>query len=315
MALVKKEAYFNSSNGVNKIRTFIWEDDDLTPVGVVQLTHGMAEHIDRYDGFARFLASNGFVVCGHDHLGHGKSIECRSEIGFMGAENGDKRLVDDMHILTKIMKKRNPDIPYFLFGHSMGSFCSRVYATHFGDELDGLILCGTGDMPEIINAARDLIDMLVVKYGVTRRVEKIGEIMNKGFSAMSPDKENSLGWISENADNRLEYSNDELCGFTYTLAGYRDIYNIIREACDSAWAYRMPKDLPVMIISGANDPVGMNGKGVLSVANNLTEAGIEPTTILYPGMRHEILNETEKEVVYNDVLKFLLSLYTGKTVD
>ncbi|MBR5545095.1 MAG: alpha/beta fold hydrolase, partial [Clostridia bacterium] len=189
MALVRKEAYFNSSNGVNKIRTLIWEDDELTPIGIVQLTHGMAEHIARYDEFARFLASNGFVVCGNDHLGHGKSIECRAEIGFMGEENGDKRLVDDMHILTKIMKKRNPDIPYFLFGHSMGSFCARIYATHFGDELDGVILCGTGDMPDLINAGVDLIDMLVNKYGVMRRVDKVAEIMNKGFSAMSPKKE------------------------------------------------------------------------------------------------------------------------------
>lgn len=143
MALVRKEAYFNSSNGKNKIRTLIWEDDELTPIGIVQLAHGMCEHIARYDDFARFLAGNGFVVCGNDHLGHGKSIENRSELGTMGAVNGDKRLVDDMHILTRIMKKRNPDLPYFLFGHSMGSFCARVYAAHFGDELSGLIICGT----------------------------------------------------------------------------------------------------------------------------------------------------------------------------
>lgn len=310
MALVRKEAYFNSSNGLNKIRTLIWEDDELTPVGIVQLTHGMAEHIARYDEFARFLASNGFVVCGNDHLGHGKSIDERSQIGYMGEENGDKRLVDDMHILTKIMKKRNPDIPYFLFGHSMGSFCTRVYATHFGYELDGIILCGTGDIPSIVNAAVDGIDMLVAKYGTTRRIDAMADVMNKGFSMLGTDKGNPLAWLSENADNRLAYSNDELCGFTYTLAGYRDIYNLMREACDELWAYRLPQELSVMVISGSNDPVGMNGKGVLAVADQLAAAGFDPTTILYPGMRHEILNETEREVVFKDVLKFLLSVYT-----
>lgn len=309
MALVRKEAYFNSSNGLNKIRTLIWEDDELTPIGIVQLTHGMAEHIARYDEFAKFLASNGFVVCGNDHLGHGKSIDERAQIGYMGEENGDKRLVDDMHILTKIMKKRNPDIPYFLFGHSMGSFCTRVYATHFGYELDGIILCGTGDLPPIINAAVDGIDLLVAKYGSTRRVDTVADVMNKGFSMMGDDKGNPLAWLSENAENRLNYSNDELCGFTYTLAGYRDIYNIMREACDELWAYRLPQELSVMVISGAKDPVGMNGKGVLAVADQLAVAGFDPTTILYPGMRHEILNETEKEVVFNDVLKFLQSTY------
>lgn len=310
MALVRKEAYFNSSNGENLIRTLIWEDDELTPIGIVQLAHGMAEHIARYDDFARFLASNGFVVCGNDHLGHGKSITERSQIGYMGDYNGDKRLIDDMHILTKIMKKRNPDIPYFLFGHSMGSFCARVYGSHFGYELDGMILCGTGDMPEIINAGVDIIEALVHKYGLTNRVDKMAEIMNKGFSMMGNDKESSLAWLSENPENRLNYSNDELCGFTYTLAGYRDIYNLIREACDPSWAYRLPDELSVMVISGAKDPVGMNGKGVLAVADQLAEAGFDPTTILYPTMRHEILNETDNDVVYNDVLKFLLSLYT-----
>ncbi len=313
MALVKKEAYFRSSNGINLIRTLIWEDDELTPIGIVQLTHGMAEHIARYDGFARFLASNGFVVCGHDHLGHGKSITERAEIGYMGEENGDKRLVDDMHILTKIMKKRNPELPYFLFGHSMGSFCARVYGSHFGYELDGLILCGTGDLPDIINAAADGMDYLVAKYGSKNRIEKVAEFMNKGFSMMSDDKGNPLAWLSLNAENRLAYSNDELCGFTYTLAGYRDIYNLMREACDPAWAERLPDGLPVMVISGAKDPVGMNGKGVLAVADQLVMAGYEPTTILYPTMRHEILNEDDRDVVYNDVLAFLQSTYTNDT--
>ena len=123
-------------------KMYVWDDVRSDAKGVIQLVHGMAEHIARYDEFARFLAANGFVVCGNDHLGHGKSIDDRYQIGYMGDYNGDKRLVDDMHILTKIMKKRNPDIPYFLFGHSMGSFCSRIYAVHFGYELDGVILCG-----------------------------------------------------------------------------------------------------------------------------------------------------------------------------
>lgn len=310
MALVRKEAFFNSSNGKNKIRTLIWQDEELTPIGIVQLTHGMCEHIARYDAFARFLASNGFIVCGNDHLGHGKSIEKRAEIGNMGAVNGDKRLVDDMHILTKIMKKRNPDIPYFLFGHSMGSFCARVYAAHFGNELDGLIICGTGNTPSIISVASTPIDALVEKFGHMKRIDKIAEIMNKGFSAMTEDKDNPLAWISYNEENRIAYSNDDLCTFTYTLGGYRDIYNLMREACDDAWVYRLPKDLPIMIVSGSSDPVGLNGKGVLAVADNLVKAGFDPTVILYPGMRHEILNETENQMVYNDILAFLQSVYT-----
>ena len=143
MAIVKTEAYFNSSTGRNKIHTLIWKEEDLTPVGVFQIAHGMAEHIERYDDFARFLAANGFVVCGNDHLGHGKSVNSDEDYGYFDEYNGDKRLVDDMHILTKIMKKKYPNLPYFLFGHSMGSLCARVYTAHFGYELNGVIYCGT----------------------------------------------------------------------------------------------------------------------------------------------------------------------------
>ena len=110
MAIVRTEAYFNSSNGINKIRTLIWKDDELTPRGVFQIAHGMAEHIGRYDEFAKYIASNGFVVCGNDHLGHGKSVSDVSELGFIAEKNGDKRLVDDMHIITKIMNKKYPDL-------------------------------------------------------------------------------------------------------------------------------------------------------------------------------------------------------------
>lgn len=312
MAVVRKEAYFNSSNGVNKVHTLIWEDPDLTPVGVLQLTHGMAEHILRYDDFARFFASNGFVVCGHDHVGHGKSINERSEIGYIAPVNGDKRLVDDMHILTKIMKKRNPDIPYFLFGHSMGSFCARVYAAHFGEELNGLILCGTGEIPDISSALLDLMDIVCEKYGEKRRVDQIGDLINKGASLIVGDSENPLAWLSVDGDNRLRYSNDDLCGFTYTLRGYRDIFAVMCEACESSWAYKMPQHLPVMIISGANDPVGSKGRGVLTVAENLVGAGIEPNVILYPGLRHEILNEEDNDQVYKDILEFLHSCYTAR---
>lgn len=311
MALVRKEAYFNSSNGKNKIRTLIWQDDELTPVGVVQLTHGMAEHIARYDEFARFLASNGFVVCGNDHLGHGKSIESRAQLGTMGASNGDKRLVDDMHILTRIMKKRYPELPYFLFGHSLGSFCAAVYAAHFGEELNGLILSGGGTMPSLFSVAAGGMDKLVEKFGYMKKFDKMPEMMNKTFSSMTDDKELPLAWLSYNPENRLAYSNDDLCGFTYTLGGYRDIYNIMREASEDRWPYRLPKNLKVMMVSGADDPVGFKGRGVLTTADRLTQAGFDPTVILYPGMRHEILHETEKEVVFRDVLNFLFSVYSS----
>lgn len=312
MAIVRTEAYFNSSNGINKIRTLIWKDDELTPRGVFQIAHGMAEHIGRYDEFAKYIASNGFVVCGNDHLGHGKSVNDISELGFIAEKNGDKRLVDDMHILTKIMKKRYPDLPYFLFGHSMGSFCARVYTAHFGDELNGAVFCGTGELPAVAAALQEPINKLCEKLGPHTKYEIMGSAMNAFFNVMVPDKTSPLSWISANADNIEAYKDDPLCGFIFTLGGYRDLFAIANDASRKEWASEVPLDLPILIISGALDPVGLNGKGVMAVSDNLVLAGKEPTVVLYPGDRHEILMESDKDVVYHDVLAWLDSQYVAK---
>lgn len=309
MAIERREAYFNSSTGVNRIRTLIWADDAITPIGVVQIAHGMAEHIGRYDDFARMLASNGFVVCGNDHLGHGKSVNDVSELGFFADTNGDKRLVDDMHILTRIMKKRYPDLPYFLFGHSMGSFCARVYTVHFGYELNGVIYCGTGELPAVVSAFQEPVNKLCEKLGVRKRVDFLADVFNALCNVMVPEKGSALVWISADAENRRNYANDSFCGFALSLGGYRDLFALANDASRKEWAYEVPQALPVMIISGAKDPVGLNGKGVLSVADNLVLAGKEPTVILYPGDRHEILNEADRETVYSDVLAWLNSIY------
>ena len=309
MAIVRTEAYFNSSDKIHQIRTLIWQDDKLKPIGVIQLAHGMAEHIERYDDFARFLASNGFVVCGNDHLGHGKSINDMSELGFFAEKDGNVRIVDDMHILTKIMKKRCPDLPYFLFGHSMGSLCARVYTTHFGDELNGVIYCGTAEVPAAACLLQPVIDSLIEKFGPKTVVDKLGEIFNTVSNLSVDEKDSPIAWLSRSQANKDKYAEDPLCGFTFTISGYRDVFALANECSSSAWAQKVPNGLPILIISGALDPVGMNGKGVISVSDNLVLAGKDPTVILYPGDRHEILNEEDNSIVYNDVLSFIKSTY------
>ncbi len=315
MAIEKTEAYFNSSTGQNKIRTMIWKETDLTPIGVFQIAHGMAEHIDRYEEFAEFLAGNGFIVCGNDHLGHGKSATSIADLGFFAEKDGDKRLVDDMHILTQIMKRKYPDLPYFLFGHSMGSLCARVYTTHFGYELSGVIYCGTGEVPATADIFLPVFNAVCDKMGANTDTKYIPKLFNAACNLMLEDKDKDaqkdmLAWLSKNAENRSEYEEDPFCGFPMKLGGYRDIFALAVECGARDWAEKVPKDLPVMIISGAKDPVGVSGRGPLCVADNLALAGIDPTVILYPGDRHEILLEADREVVYKDILSWLLSIYT-----
>lgn len=309
MAIIKKEAYFHSSTGKNKIRTLIWEDDTMQPVAVFQIAHGLGEHMDRYDAFARFLAANGFIVCGNDHLGHGKSADSMEDLGFTAEKDGDLRMVDDMHILQNIMKKRYPDLKYFLFGHSMGSFCARVYSTHFGHELDGVIYCGTGDFPPIITLFDHLLDNLAERLGPATKAKKITEqftlSMNRPFAETARTMND---WLTSDEEELDQIMADPMCNFILSYSMVRDLSKLQMECAEGDWAAKVPLTLPVLMISGANDPVGRNGKSVLAVSEKLEKTGHTPDIILYPDCRHNLLNETVREKIYNDILIWLYSV-------
>lgn len=300
MSIIVKDAYFNSSTGVDRIHCMIWENDEIEKKGIIQLAHGVSEHIGRYDDFAKFLADNGYIVCGNDHLGHGLSARSMDELGFFCETDGDVRMVDDMHILHNIMHKRYPDLPYYLFGHSMGSFCARVYAADFGEELNGLILCGTGELPSAAILAEEPLKMITEKTNSMFRLNT-----NSVTKLFSKEEKSDYEWLSYNRENIEKYEADPLCGFTLTLSGNRDLISLANTACNPMWASRVPVGLPILLISGAKDVVGFNGRGVINVCDNLEDAGHKPEVILYPGMKHEILNEDEHEKVYNDVLNWL----------
>ena len=306
MAIIKKEAYFNSSTGVDKIRTLIWYDDSVELKAVFQIAHGVCEHIGRYDDFAVFLAENGYVVCGNDHIGHGKSVASEADLGFTAEKEGYRRFVDDMHILYNIMHRRYPDLPYYLFGHSMGSLCARVYTSTFGTELAGLILCGTAQVPSGLSMFVDTLEKAVEKFGPRTVNHTLASMLNKVSSLRISDKQTDLDWLSLNRQNVEEYIKDPLCGQELSLAGIRDLATIGILACDKMWPATIPVDLPILIIAGALDPVGFNGKGPIDCADSLVETGHEPTVLIYPCCRHEILNEDSKEKIYNDILGWLV---------
>ncbi len=304
MAIIRKEAYYTSSNGANKVRALIWQDDEKTAGGVIQIAHGVCEHIGRYDDFARFLASNGFVVCGNDHLGHGKTVELESELGYV-YEGDNVNMVRDMNTLHNIMAKRYPDIPYIIFGHSMGSFLARIYTAAFGERLSGAIFCGTGQVPPAVMLLEDpvkaIMDKLPENSSTPASVVHIFEKLTKKVFKEADE----FAWLSRNAENIENYRNDTLSGFDMTPSLAKELVILAVKASDPLWASRLPKTLPVMLISGAKDPIGMFGRGVLAVSDALVKEGIEPEVILYPADRHEILNEVDKDKVYADVLNFI----------
>ncbi len=303
MSVIKKDAYYLSSTKVNKIHCCIWQSDEKQAKGVFQIAHGISEHIERYDHFARFLAEQGYIVCGNDHLGHGKSVENVEDFGFFAEQDGDLRLIDDMHILYTIMHKRYPELPYYLLGHSMGSFCARVYVTAFYNELSGVIFCGTGELPCAAVALEEPVKFLCKKLGVSAEVP--ASLLDKVSMLGIKDARTEKDWLSRNEKNVDAYIDDPLCGNSIKLGAVRDILSLANTACAKEWAYLIPPTLPILLISGAKDPIGFNGKGVINVCDNLEDAQHEPKVILYPGDRHEILNEEDNDIVYNDIHQFL----------
>ncbi len=311
MAVIRKEAYYASANNRNMIRTLIWQDDEVQPIAVVQIAHGVVEHIGRYDAFARYLTQFGFVVCGNDHIGHGKSVNDVEELGYIDETDGYVYIVRDMNTLYKIMHKRYPDLPYFLFGHSLGSFLAKIYAANFGSELAGLILCGTGMLPAVASMFDGALDDLIMRLGGSGTHLQFMNTLTGKISAKAYGDGDDLSWLSENKENREAYRADPLCGFVLKNAGTKNVAMIGIKGCDPLWATKLPHHLPVMLISGAKDPIGMNGKGVLDLSDQLVNAGFDPVVILYPCDRHEILHEDDKERVYEDVANFVKAALQG----
>ena len=310
MSIIRTEAYYHSTNGEDMIRAVLWRNDEVYPIGIFQIAHGLTEHMNRYDRFARFLAENGFVVCGNDHLGHGKAAAQNGKLGDFGAVGTDVRMVDDMNVLSNIMKKKYPGIPYFIFGHSLGSLLARIYASMFGDDLSGLILCGSTDVTSKISVLQDYVlpfgELIGGEKYSTAGADLLGKITSKYFKE---DDENS--WLSVSKENRAEADADPYFDYPITNASSMIVAKILLKASDEMCYSMIPTYLPVFLISGAKDPISMFGRNVLNICDKLEANGIETEMKLYPGLRHEILNEDDYQHIYDDILNWTTNKLKG----
>ena len=301
-----QDFYFQSSIGRTSIHALKCVPDSK-PRAVVQIAHGIAEHIDRYRPFMEFLADNGFVAAGNDHLGHGKSIRVPEEQGFFAEKDGWWRVVDNMDKLHDIMSKEYPELPYVLFGHSMGSFLTRTYLIKHPDKYDGVILSGTGHQsPALVlggNAAATVMAKLNGAMGDGAKLDSLafGTYLNK-----IENPRTKFDWLSRDAEQVDKYIADPLCGFVGKIGLYRDMMQGIKFITDKKNIAQMNKEKPVYFMSGDGDPVGDYGKGVERAYKAFCDAGLHDVFMrLYPGGRHEMLNETNKEQVYQDILNWL----------
>lgn len=272
--------------------------------GIIQISHGMCEYFGRYLDFAEFMSKHGFIVCGNDHLGHGNSVNTDNELGYFSPENGWKNAVEDLYMLTKIMKENYKDIPYFLFGHSMGSFIARAYTILHGKCLTGAIFCGTSGGMFGIDKMINVIDAVKKVHGETYRSDKVYKLAFGYYNKKITNFKSEHDWISRDKAIVEKYDADKKCNFNFTLNGYENLMGVLQYVSNADWYSAYIKDLPTFIISGDMDPVGDYGKGVYKVFRKLSESNCNVSMKLYSGARHELLNETNRKEIYNDILSF-----------
>jgi len=261
----------------------------------------------RYERFADNLNKAGYAVYANDHRGHGQTAGSLDNVGYFADEKGWEKVVGDMHTLTRIIKKENLNKPFFLFGHSMGSFLSRHYSMLYDKELSGLILSGTGGDPGVIGK----IGLFIAKMDAKIRGKKAkSEIMNKlsfgAFNNAFKPNRTEYDWLSRDDAEVDKYINDPWCGAVFTAGFFCDMLDGIGYINKKENIAKISKNLPIYIFSGAKDPVGAKTKGVTQIYNSLKKAGISDVTLkFYEDGRHEMLNEINREEVFHDIIEWL----------
>lgn len=301
----REDFTFDSRDGKTKIHAVRWTPDGEVK-GVLQIIHGMAEYIGRYENVAEWFTRKGFVVTGEDHMGHGGSVKDGDTFGYFCKQDPATVVVRDAHRLKKLTQEKYPGKPYYILGHSMGSFILRNYMFKYGSGIDGAIVCGTGSQPAlVVKFGLFLASFQSLFLGDKHVAKMINSIAFGDPKKVKPGEVND--WLCTDHEVVVKYDADPWCGFTFTLNGFKTLFTLLDRLNKSKNISDVPKDLPIFIISGSEDTVGNCGVGVKKVFEEYKKHGIKDVSmVLYEGMKHEILNEPIREQVYADVENFIL---------
>ncbi len=303
VTMKREEFYFDSRNGSDKIYAVRYTPDEGEIRGVVQIIHGMSEHIGRYEEFARFLTEKGFVVTGDDHLGHGKSVPQRGTYGYFCEQDPATVVVRDVHRLKKLTQAAYPGVPYIILGHSMGSFILRNYLCRYGTGIDGAVIMGTGMQKKSLVVVGKAVAGLQCLFGGSRRESRLlNQLAFGSFGKKLDNSQTESDWLTKEPEMVERYLEDPHCGFVFTANGFRTLFELVSRIQKRENLEKIPADLPIFMLSGKDDPVGEYGAGVRRAYDSLKAVGIKDITLkLYEDDRHELLNETDRETVMQDI--------------
>lgn len=305
--MIKEEFYFDSRDGESRIHAVRYTPDDGRVKGIVQIVHGMAEYVERYENLAEFLTARGILVTGEDHLGHGKSVAEGGTYGYFCEQDPATVVVRDVHRLKKITEESYPEVPYVILGHSMGSFITRNYLCRYGKGVDGAVIVGTGmQSGGLILCSKAMAGIQKLFCGSKHISRFIDKAAFGGYNKRIDAPRTSSDWLSRNPENVDRYIADGLCGFTFTVNGFQTLFELIRRLQKQENLEKVPQNLPILMVSGAEDPVGDYGKGVRKACDSLKKAGVKNITVkLYENDRHELLNEEDGEQAMEDIYQWI----------
>lgn len=343
--MLETEFYFASQDGTSQIRALLWEPDPTDPAQakspqaapartdtpfILQIMHGMAEHIERYRNFAEYCTNRGIIVCGHDHIGHGKSVSSANEWGHMPF-NGKQVLIEDAHQLRLQIQERfqrqsqatveanleagadtsakaepSAPLPYVLFGHSMGSFVLRLYLAEHATGIAAAIISGTGQQPALLSASGSLLARLLSLFrGINYKSPLLYQLSVGAYAKQIENAQTPLDWLSTDEAVVAAYIAAPDCGFLFDNGANYSLTSLTGSMVKPQLIAAIPLDLPLLFIAGADDPVGEKGAGVKRAVQLCEDTGHTDVSLkLYEGMRHEVLNERGRQQVYDDILKW-----------
>lgn len=272
-----------------------------SPRGIVQFSHGMAEHKERYFPFMKFLTEHGFITVIHDHRGHGASISEKEDLGFFYTLN-PKVIAEDLFFVTSYIKKEYPGLPVFLFSHSMGTLVARVFLQTHDNEVEKVVLCGPPTKNPLAPLGILLVSLNALLFGTRHRSRFINQLT---FGSYVKKGEHEKAWVCSDPKVLERYTSDTLCGYIFTDNGFLNLYGLMKQAFHSSSFQVKNKDLPLLLMAGGDDPVIQSREKFDALAGFLSDLGYENVSPrIYPGLRHELLNEIGKEAIWEDVLHF-----------